>query len=49
MIKRFFLSEKSVSEIEELDQFTPTPAQRRVFDGALVHLEKFVSVSSNIQ
>ena len=49
MVKRFFRIEKSVSEIEGLDQFTPTPAQHRVLERALVHLEKFSSVQSNIQ
>lgn len=49
MVKRFFRLETAVSQIEDLDSFLPTPSQRRVLDRALHHLEKFASISHNIQ
>ena len=49
MLRRFFRIEENIKYIEELDPFKPSAAERRTLEKALEHLEKFQSITINLQ
>ena len=49
MIRRYFRLEKNVTAIKELDNFIPSPSERRALEDCLKHFSNFSSVSISLQ
>ena len=49
MVRRYFRIEKNIQMIHEVDNYMPTPSQRRSLESALGHFQNFESIAKHLQ